>query len=451
VREVFSRLRDNRSHGSAGGLCSVCSSHALVIEAAVRLAGRTKEPLLIEATANQVNQHGGYSGLAPDAFVALVRRLCAQNAVDPELVLVGGDHLGPWPWRGTPAEAAMLEAEHMVRHFVRAGAMKIHLDASMALADDPGAALDPGRAASRAVRLCRAAEEESRLRGRARPVYVIGTEVPIPGGEVAAGSSGSAAAPAPMPAPAPTQPGDFRETVALHQHLFHEAGLDDAWNRVVAVVVQPGIEFDALTVHPYRRDLAAGLVRALADFPGLLFEGHSTDFQSTSALRALVEDGFAVLKVGPELTFTLREALFGLGAIEEELLGSSEDASRLKATVLETMREKPESWKGYYKEDELLPFRMTYGYSDRVRYYWNQPRVACAVEKLLANLGRAEIPPQLISQFLPHLPPPQDQPLAARTPRELLLAVIEAQLSRYIQACRPAPAPAKALKEGGRT
>jgi D-tagatose-1,6-bisphosphate aldolase subunit GatZ/KbaZ len=437
VREVFSQLREGRSRGSATGLCSVCSSHPLVIEAAVRLAGRTKKPLLIEATANQVNQHGGYSGLAPDAFVALVHRLCAQNAVDPELVLVGGDHLGPYPWRGSPAEPAMLEAERLVRAFVRGGAMKIHLDASMALADDPGA-VEPERAASRAVRLCRAAEEESRLRGDAQPVYVIGTEVPVPGGEVAAESSGIA--------PAPTRPEDFRQTVALHERLFHEAGLDDAWNRVVAVVVQPGIEFDALTVHPYRRDLATGLVRALADFPDLLFEGHSTDFQSTSALRALVEDGFAVLKVGPELTFTLREGLFGLSAIEEELLGGSEDASRLKVTVLETMREKPESWKGYYKEDALLPFRMTYGYSDRVRYYWNQPRVAHAVERLFANLGRAEIPPQLISQFLPHLPPAQDQPPAARTPRELLLAVMETHLSRYSRACTPT----ETREEGGR-
>ena len=438
MKEVFSRVREDRSRGSAAGLCSVCSSHALVIEAAVRLAGRTKKPLLIEATANQVNQHGGYSGLSPNAFVDFVHRLCAQNTVDPGLVLVGGDHLGPYPWRGMPAEPAMLEAERLVRHFVRAGAMKIHLDASMALADDPGAALDPCRAASRAVRLCRAAEEEARLRGDAQPVYVIGTEVPTPGGEVAAESRGIA--------PAPTQPDDFRKTVALHQRLFHEAALDDAWNRVVAVVVQPGIEFDALTVYPYLRDLATGLVSALADFPGLLFEGHSTDYQSTSALRALVEDGFAVLKVGPELTFTLRESLFGLGAIEEELLGSRDGASRLRVTVLETMREKPESWKGYYREDALLPLRMTYGYSDRVRYYWNQPRVARAVERLFANLGQAEIPLQLISQFLPHLRPAPDLPSAARTPRELVLSIIEAQLSRYIEACTPAVSRA----EGGR-
>ncbi len=395
----------------------------------MRLAGREGKPFLIEATANQVNQYGGYTGLVPDDFVALVNRLCTHYDVDPGLVVLGGDHLGPYPWRGMPAEHAMLEAERLVRLFVRAGARKIHLDASMPLAGDSGTALDRGVAASRAVGLCRAAEEESRLCGNIPPVYVIGTEVPVPGGEATAGAAGTA--------PVPTRPEDFRETVSLHRQLFHEAGLEDAWSRVIAVVVQPGIDFDALTIHPYRPDPAARLVRALAEVPGLVFEGHSTDYQSTSALRALVEDGFAILKVGPELTFTLREALFGLDAIEEALSDGSAGASRLRATVLKAMREKPQSWKGYYPEGDLLPFCMIYGYSDRMRYYWDEPGVAGGVQKLLGRLDRVVIPPQLISQFVPHLGPVEDLTQAARSPKELLLGAIEARLDRYLSACTP--------------
>ena len=429
MTDVFSRLRENRSSGAAVGACSVCSSHPLVIEAAVRLAGRTGKPFLVEATANQVNQHGGYTGLVPDAFIALVNRLCRENDVDQELVVLGGDHLGPYPWRAMPVALAMPEAERLVREFVRAGAGKIHLDASMPLADDAGGALDRAAAAVRAVRLCRAAEEESRLRQRVPPVYVIGTEVPVPGGEAIAGTAGAA--------PAPTRPEDFRDTVVLHKQLFHEAGLDDAWSRVIAVVVQPGIDFDALTIHPYRHDPAAGLVGALADAPGLVFEGHSTDYQSTGALRALVEDGFAILKVGPELTFALREALFGLEAIEGALSGGKAGASRLSATVFEAMQEKPQSWKGYYPEGDRLAFCMTYGYSDRMRYYWNEPRVASAVRKLLGGLDRVAIPPQLISQFIPHIGPVEDLPPAARSPKELLLRAVQARLLRYVRACTP--------------
>ncbi len=198
---------------------------------------------------------------------------------------------------------------------------------------------------------------------------------------------------------------------------------------------EPGIDFDARTVYPYRRDLAAPLVGVLAEFPGLVLEAHSTDYQPTSALRALVEDGFAILKVGPELTFTLREGLFGLNAIEDELLKGNNDCSDLREVVLETMQEKPESWRGYYTEDETLPFLMTYGYSDRVRYYWDHPGVARALRSLFANLDRSEIPPSLISQFLPHLPPASDLPPARRSPKELLLAMIEAPLERYARAC----------------
>ena len=52
----------------------------------------------------------------------------------------------------------------------------------------------------------------------------------------------------------------------------------------------------------------------------MVFEAHSTDYQTDAALAALVADGWGVLKVGPGLTFALREALFALAAIEDELV-----------------------------------------------------------------------------------------------------------------------------------
>jgi D-tagatose-1,6-bisphosphate aldolase subunit GatZ/KbaZ len=431
MRDALSRLREDRLRGVPAGLCSVCSSHPIVIEAAVRLAGRTGNAFLIEATANQVNQHGGYTGLVPDAFAAMVSRLCSEHATHPGLIVLGGDHLGPYPWRGRDGAHAMSEAAVLVRQFVRAGARKIHLDASMRLGDDSQPVLAPERAAARAVSLCSAAEEEWRsfrkdLPDATAPVYVLGTEVPVPGGTPAAHGA----------APTPTLARDFRATVELHQRLFHEAGLDEAWDRVLAVVVQPGVEFDALTVHPYRRESAADLSRALHDFPGLVFEGHSTDYQSTAALRAMVEDGFAILKVGPELTFTLREGLFGLASIEEELVGA-DAASHLRETVVAAMRVDPHSWEEYYAGGSSLSFSLRYAFSDRMRYYWDKPLVRSAVGKLMDNLSRVEIPLQLISQFLPHVGGAFDLPKNARSPKALLLAGIESQLERYLRACSP--------------
>ena len=55
--------------GEPCGLYSVCSAHPLVIEATFRHVLRTGAPFaLIEATSNQVNQDGGYTGMRPAAF-----------------------------------------------------------------------------------------------------------------------------------------------------------------------------------------------------------------------------------------------------------------------------------------------------------------------------------------------------------------------------------------------
>jgi tagatose-1,6-bisphosphate aldolase non-catalytic subunit AgaZ/GatZ len=45
-------------------------------------------------------------------------------------------------------------------------------------------------------------------------------------------------------------------------------------------VVQPGIEFASTEVIPYKPEKTARLVAALASLPGLVFEAHSTDYQS---------------------------------------------------------------------------------------------------------------------------------------------------------------------------
>ena len=73
----------------------------------------------------------------------------------------------------------------------------------------------------------------------------------------------------------------------------------------------------------------------------MVYEAHSTDYQTRDALRALVKDHFAILKVGPGLTFAMREALWALDAIDQELTPEHQQA-HLRDTVLERMREQPE-------------------------------------------------------------------------------------------------------------
>jgi D-tagatose-1,6-bisphosphate aldolase subunit GatZ/KbaZ len=389
----------------SAGICSICSAHPAVIRAAFEEA--RAGPVLIEATSNQVNQLGGYTGMRPADFAAFVHRLADLAGFPRERVLLGGDHLGPNPFRREPAGTAMDRGCAMVAGYVRAGFTKIHLDASMPLGGDPagrGSALPVRTAAERCAELCAAAEaahEEGG--GAAAPVYVIGTEVPVPGGTLAAG--GPAGGPAAGGPPEVTRPDDLEQTLAETRAAFRRRGLERAWERVAAVVVQTGAEFGDQAVHPYRRERFRPLRAVLERYPGLVFEGHSTDYQLPDALRRMVEDGIAVLKVGPALTFALREALFLLCRIEEELFDPAEPGaapSGLIERLDEQMRRDPAHWQGYFRGTEReLALARRYSLSDRSRYYWSLPEMRQAVDRLFANLRRRPPPLTLLSQYFP--------------------------------------------------
>jgi len=375
--------------GSARGICSVCSAHPLVIEATFAHALRHGAPFaLIEATSNQVNQYGGYTGMTPEAFRDYVLSIADRVGLPRSRVLLGGDHLGPNAWTKDDAETAMARAEQMVADYVAAGFRKIHLDCSMSCAGDP-VPLNDAMIAGRAARLCTASEEAWARAGGEPPVYVIGTEVPVPGG--AAEDLDTIAVTAPEAALA---------TIDAHRRHFAEAGLDGAWERVVGLVVQPGVEFDHRKVVDYEPGAAAALSCSIEGQPHLLFEAHSTDYQQRQALADLVRDHFAILKVGPGLTFALREALWALDAIERDWLG--EGASGFRARMIELMRANPEHWERYYHgSGAALDFDLQYSLSDRIRYYWPSADAQAATAKMLANLGAHPPPLPLISQYLP--------------------------------------------------
>ncbi len=405
------------AHGQRG-ITSVCSAHPLVIRAAAEQALGERGLLLIEATCNQVNQDGGYTGMRPDDFRAFVQGILARASFPEGRLLLGGDHLGPHPWRKSPAENAMAKAEAMIAAYAKAGFAKIHLDASMPCGDDP-AILPDEIVAMRAARLAKAAEANA-----AHPLfYIIGTEVPVPGGA----SQGHALA--------VTTPEAASRTLAAHKQAFAEAGLDKAWQRVVGLVVQPGVEFDNLSVIDYRPEKARDLVqwrRQKAD--NIVFEAHSTDFQRDVAYGALVTDGFAILKVGPGLTFAMREAIFALADIEKEIVAPG-DRSRLPETVRAVMQENPEHWRDYYKgaDQETLLFN---SYSDRIRYYWPEPRIAAAMARLIANLSAAPVPDILLSRHLPAQYRRVPEGELKRDPEALILDKIRDVLRLYSDACR---------------
>ncbi len=348
---------DRNRHHEAVAVYSVCSANSWVIEAAMCQALEDESPLCIESTSNQVNQFGGYTGLTAAQFRAFLSSIAQRTGFPMERILLGSDHLGPYPWRNEPAESALNEASELVRVSVLAGYSKIHLDASMACADDPlNQPLSDEVVAGRAAALCRVAE-----RTRAEltdsspaPVYIIGTEVPIPGGEQEPG----------LP-PAVTRVEDARRTLESFRSAFLELGLDEAWERVVGLVVQPGVEFGDTSVFEYDRSKAELLSKCLPASPKLVYEAHSTDYQRAQALREMVEDHFAILKVGPWLTFAFREAVFALGEVEREWLGKRRGVtvSKVPESLERAMLNHPEHWRPYYHGEEWeLSFARRYSY-----------------------------------------------------------------------------------------
>lgn len=375
LREIVAA---NRA-GERRGIPSWCTAHPQTLAAIFACYRSDEAPILVEATCNQVNQFGGYTGMTPAGFRTFVEDLAAKHGVDPARLVLGGDHLGPNPWKAETAAAAMAKAKDLVAAYVDAGFTKIHLDASMACSDD--GTLDEETIAARAADLCAVSED----RRAGEVVYVIGTEVPIPGGETQA-----------IDTLAVTTPEAVARTWKLHESAFAERELFSALDRVVGLVVQPGVDFGNDCVFAFDEPKAGALSASVFGLPGPAFEAHSTDYQSGEALAGLVRGHFPILKVGPELTFAFRQAVFALERIEE--LADVAQPSKIAQTLISEMQENPGDWRAYVELGPREREMMLYGLSDRVRYYWPRRAVQDSLARLWRNIALACPEPGIIAQ-----------------------------------------------------
>ena len=427
---VLKHLVQQQKAGRAAAIASICSSHPLVIEAAIDQGVQDGSIVLIEATANQVNQYGGYTGLKPADFGRMVQRIAAERGLPTERLILGGDHLGPLVWQKEPEDTAMAQAEELIRQYVLAGYSKIHLDASMLLGSDPSDRKLPVQlSADRAARLARAAADACAVRqqeagpGYQAPVFVIGSEVPIPGGAQEQDEILQV-----------TTTADLDETLRCFRAAFASQGIASLFDQVIAVVVQPGVEFGDSTIHAYDRAAASELVQYMQTVPSLVLEGHSTDYQRTEHLQQMAEDGVGILKVGPALTFALREGLVALEHLEKALFPTADSGSlsRFTATLDRVMLQKPGYWKNHYHGDEdAQRLARLFSLSDRCRYYLGEAEVAAAIDQLVHHLSGQPIPLPLLSQYLP------EQYWLVRSnqlrpePLELLKSKVRQEIGRY--------------------
>lgn len=378
---VHDLIARNRA-GEAIGLPCFCTANEHVLRAVLAHAAKTGHPTVIEATCNQVNQQGGYTGMTPQDFMTWLRVLAGGAGVPMDQLIVGGDHLGPNPWKLEPVEQAMEKAREMVRLYVQAGFTKIHLDASMACGGEPNPTF--AQIAERAADLCAVAEAHAP--DPTQLIYIIGTEVPIPGGETDEPDALDV-----------TSVARFNDTIQTHREAWAAKGLGAAWPRIVSVVTQPGVDFGHTSIYPFVPEKAQPLSKAILQEPGLTYEAHSTDYQATSALADLVQANFFFLKVGPELTFRFREAVWALASLAEQLgLDPSDD---IRGVLHDRMRTNPGHWRDYYSgTTQDVELQKVYSYSDRIRYYWADPQVAQALDRLITFLTNTPPPETLVSQ-----------------------------------------------------
>ena len=416
----FAALMKRNRAGQGGVAMSVCSAHPLVLRAMFRTARRHGTLALVESTSNQVDQYGGYTGMMPVDFVALVQRLAEEEQFPQEQILLGGDHLGTNTWRAKPAGEAMSEACGLVNAYVKAGYRKIHLDASFVCADDK-ARLDDAIVAERCARMAEVCE--SAWEG-APPIYVVGTEVPTPGGTREHEEMHV------------TSVEDVERTLTTFRSVFRKHHLERAWERVVGLVVQPGVEFGDGSIHDFRP--VPELAEAILGHTGMVYEAHSTDYQSPTGLRGLVEHHFMILKVGPWLTYALREGLFLLELMERELKPFI--PSRFRDTLTQVMKEDPKYWDRYYTgEPDAVEFKIAFSYSDRARYYLGRKEVVEALDRLFRNLP-GPMPETLISQYMPAQYFGVRSGRIQSTARELVVDRICDVMEHYLQA-GAAPGP----------
>lgn len=425
---IFSAISSEQERGNPRGITSICSANRFVIESSIRHAKTQDNNVLIEATSNQVDQYGGYTGMTPDLFRKYVYNIAETLEFPTDKIVLGGDHLGPNVWQNETSDSAMKKAEEQIAAYVSAGFRKIHLDTSFVLGDDDDIRnnqLAPEIITKRAAQLCKISERTYKNNSdqNEKPVYVIGTEVPMPGGaleneEIITNTSVT----------------DLENTIELSKEAFCSEGLEDAWDRVIAIVVQPGVEFSDNKVFPYVRENNQEIIKKIESFAAINFEAHSTDYQSKQALTEMVEDHFAILKVGPWLTFALREALFSLASIEDEIQKCSKSItpSNFRKIVEDEMTQNPKYWINHYHGTEAeIGIARLFSYSDRIRYYWSNKNINSSLNVLLNNLDSTNIPESLVSQYLPMQYSELKESKIENNPRSFINSKISRVLSIY--------------------
>ena len=411
--------------GERKGIYAVESRNSTVQEAYLRQALADGSPALFEICASMLDSHGQSGRMLPDDFIANVKQIAVKTSFPRDRLFFGVNDLSPSLWQDESIESALKKTSAFISDLVSLGINKLGIHAGIPLKGDPAdQLLSQEVITAREAALYQAAEcAAAALPDEEKPLYVIDVN---PGQGMTEDQTNM------------IHKEDVENAVDRFAKTVAAAGLPEMKKRFLAARIFLGAGYDSEKVIQFGSSLLKELGGCVYGDKPVVLEVTRTDFQPQTVLDQLVENHFAFLSVGPELTYTMREVLFSMAMMENETM-IGKPGVYLSNFIIEldrAMQSDPRHWQKYYTGNgfEQLVARK-YSLYDRSRFYWEDKEVCKTKKRLFDNLIEYPVPLNVMRQFMPH----QYERVAAgeleNKPDALVMDAVRHVLRRYSYAC----------------
>ena len=346
-------------------LPSFCTGNIDVLNSIMFFCHLQKLPCLIECTSNQVNQTGGYTKKTPKKFIKEIFDLRKKIKLSKNQLFLGGDHLGPLPWKYYNKKIALKNSINLIESFLKEKFCKIHIDTSIRCKDD--------NFFNNEIIFKRTKDilKNSRIKKRLKDKFlVIGSEVPLSG----SGDNKKIIL---------TNTKQIKNESLKFRQILKELNFKN--KREFGLVVEPGMKYMHSSIKkPNLKKFKDKTKFSVKN--NFVFEAHSTDYQPLNILKKLSQNNFKFLKVGPELTYNYSRSLFYMQNLEVRF--SFRKKSEITKKLFNTMKNNSKYWKNYYsnkKSQLLLNSKL-----DRMRYYLNFKSVVNSINILKKNINKIQ-------------------------------------------------------------
>ena len=418
-------IMEANRRGERKGICAVESQNPTVQETYLRQALADSSPALFEICADMLDSQGQSGKILPYDFIANVKQIAVKTGFPRDRLFFGVDHLSPSIWQDESYASAMKKTCTLISDLVSLGFNKLGIHAGISLKGDPeNQLLSQEAIIAREATLYQAAEgAAAALPDEEKPLYVIDVH---PGQGMTEDQTNI------------VNKEDVEITVDRFAKTAAAAGLPEMKERLLAARIFLGAGYDSEKVIPFGSSLLKELGGCVYGDKPVVLEVLQTDFQPQTVLNQLVDNHFAFLRVGQELTYTMREALFSMALMENETM-IGKPGVYLSNFIIEldrAMQSDPRHWQKYYTGNgfEQLIERK-FSLYDRSRFYWEDKEVRKTKKRLFDNLIEYPVLLTVMRQFMPY----QYERVAAgeleNKPDALVMDAVRRALHRYSHAC----------------